>query len=178
MKRMACAFLCVVIILLGGCSGSKIPAPFIEKNAADSLTEPFESTILMDYGDLSAEGFFSKKAPGYCMIEFAKPERIAGLKAEIEGEIATISFKGESMTIDPDTIPGSAALKIIAAAIDSAVQNQGIRVAYDQEAIKITGENDSGSFELQLDKENKNILKLSSPDNKLNVRFTGFKFLE
>lgn len=112
------------------------------------------------------------------MIEFSKPDSIAGLKAEIESDTATISYKGVVVTIDPSTIPGSAALKIISAAIDSAVQRQGMRVSYKDGVIDVSGENENGSFNLKIDKEKGNILKLSSPENKLDVRFTGFKFLD
>ncbi len=155
-----------------------MPAPQLAKTPADKLLGSFESTITLDYGNFSATGYISRQPPAYFLLELSSPQELAGLRAELDGDVVNFTYKGVSIGLDPKTVPGSAALNMLAAAVDSAARQQGVRVAYNEGVVDISGEVAGGSFVLSLDKENGNLLKLTSPENKLDMRFSGFRFLE
>ena len=62
--------------------------------------------------------------------------------------------------------------------LNAALNDDGISVREEEGRLIVDGTIDAGDFSLIIDAENGNILKLSMPENDLELEVLNFKFLE
>ncbi len=67
---------------------------------------------------------------------------------------------------------------MVLTALNAALNDDGISVREEEGRLIVDGTIDAGDFSLIIDAENGNILKLSMPENDLELEVLNFKFLE
>lgn len=178
MKRLVSLLLCVAMLFTAvSCSSTEPIQPSAPQTAAESLTQPFESTISVRYRDIDATAVLSKQSPGSCTVTFQSPATLRDMSMVFTADQVSLSYNQLRASFSPDTIPGAAVSKLLVSAINAAVKDQGVSVDYQDDVLTITGDLEAGSFSLSLDKESGNLLRLSVPEEDFEAEFSGFTIL-
>ncbi|WP_343252377.1 hypothetical protein [Ligaoa zhengdingensis] len=150
-----------------------------ERNIADELTRPFESTVSIKYKEIDATAKIAKQTPGYCKVTFASPEALQDMAVEFTVDKVNIDYKKLHTSFNPSSIPGSAVSKMLVSAIDSATKDNGVRVEYKDDILLVTGqmEDGAGEFILRMDAKNGNLIRLSVPGDDFEAEFSNFNFI-
>ncbi len=150
-----------------------------ERNIADELTRPFESTVSIKYKEINATAKIAKQTPGYCKVTFASPEALQDMAVEFTVDKVNIDYKKLHTSFNPSSIPGSAVSKMLVSAIDSATKDNGVRVEYKDDILLVTGqmEDGAGGFILRMDAKNGNLIRLSVPGDDFEAEFSNFNFI-
>ena len=169
------AVICIAFVLsLTSCSPKeKTPEDLFEGHSGN-----FDTTANISYKDLSATARITRETPRSCSVTFSSPESLADVAFVFWDDRVDLNYKAMSFTFDPNSVPGAAVARLTAAAVNSALSGKGLAVQYADNALTLSGALDSGSFTLRLDQGDQRLLKLSIPDQQLDVEFINFTFLD
>lgn len=168
------ALLCGALIIFGGCSKEEIkPKPPLSKHTGNYTTD-----ARIKYKELSAVAKISQETPSSCSVEFESPPSLSGMAFVFKSDKVDLNYKGLSFTYSPESIPGGAIAKLATSAINRAMKDDGLSVVQEDGALRINGVMESGSFSLTLDKKTGNLMKLSVPEEELEIEFENFTFLD
>ncbi len=177
MKMRVLLVVLAVSLLLGGCAGADRKSKAAAEKAAEKLESAFESNLNIKLGELQAEAVFVRQAPGSCTVRMLSPESIKDIEMVFTQDKVQISYMGLSMSVNPASVPGSAAIKMLIGVLDTPLRDEGVNLSYDNQVLTATGSTGSGEFIFKIDPENGNLLNLSIPDEALEIEFKNFKFL-
>ena len=178
MRTRFLSALLALCLLLSGCAwAAKQKSQAAAKKAAEKLENAFETNLNIKLGEMQAEAVFIRESPSSCTVRMLSPDSIKGTEMVFTEDKMHISYMGLSLSVDPNSVPGSAAIKLLISALDSSLQQEGVDLSYENRVLTATGEAGTGRFTLKIDPENGNLLSLSIPEEELEIEFKNFKFL-
>jgi hypothetical protein len=111
-------------------------------------------------------------------VTFTSPESLADVAFVFWGDKVELNYKAMSFTFDPNSVPGGAVARIAVGAINTALSGKGLAVQYTDNALTLSGTLDSGDFILRVDQNDQSLLRLSIPEQQLDIEFVNFTFLD
>lgn len=135
------------------------------------MTKSFTAKADIHFGDIEATATINRVGDGVCEVTLISPEALNGMKFQYVGSTVTVSYLGMSVELDDDSLLANAMASAIVKAVDMAARDQGITMKKSGKTIIMKGENDSGEFELRLDRETGSLLELSIPSMDLECTF-------
>ncbi len=177
MKLRILSGILALCLLLAGCAGAGKKNTQAAKKTAEKLDAAFESNLEIKLGDLQAEAIFTRQSPGSCTVRMLAPESLKDTELVFTEDKVNISYMGLSMSVDPASVPGSAAIKLLISALDTTLKQEGVDLEYDNRVLTASGKAGTGEFIFKIDPEKGNLLNLSIPDEQLEIEFKNFKFL-
>lgn len=176
MKRFALLLISLALLIsISSCSTKHSPPS--SSSISSALSSPYDAEIRAEYKGMAFTAKIHKILPGYCDISFSSPKSLKDLSVSFKENCVDISYKGISVSLDPDEISGSAAAALVVSALDKITSPSGIDVALVDSALIVSGETNGDYFELRLDPKTYNILSLNSPSKDLKVEFVNFDFV-
>ena len=135
------------------------------------MTKSFTAKADIHFGDVAATATINRIGDGVCDVTLISPQALNGMKFQYNGDQITVSYTGMSVELDDDSLLANAMATAIVKAVDMAARDQGITMKKSGKTIIMKGENDSGEFELRLDKETGSLLELKIPSMDLECTF-------
>lgn len=178
MKRVCCILLAAAMVLGAAGCGGKGQEESAAEQMRQNLSQSFQTTAKVRYGELKTEMTIYKKPMNCAVVTFQSPESIRDIKMTFYTDKVTVQYGDLSFDFTPDSVPGKAASKMILSALNTALNDQGVRFEEQDGKLLVTGTIEEGDFSLVIDGENGNILKLSIPQNDFEVEILNFKILE
>ena len=185
MKRFVCFLLSVCFAcMLCGCSkegagqdesGKEISIP---SEVSEAYTGSYNTTANIKYKDITAQAVFTRDAGGTVAVTFLSPSSLQDIKFVYTDQAVTVSYKEMEFSLDPNSFLASSVTKTVIAAIDAVTKQNGVRVQLQDQGLTVSGQMETGTFELILDKENGNALRLKVPQDELEVEFVNFSFVK
>ena len=172
--RYIIALICTVLLLaLTSCSRPKTPETLFEGHSGN-----FDTTANISYRELSATARITRETPRSCSVTFTSPESLADVAFIFWSDRVELNYKAMSFTFDPNSVPGGAVARIAVGAINAALSGKGLAVQYEDSALTLSGTLDSGDFILRVDQNDQSLLRLSIPEQQLDIEFINFTFLD
>lgn len=165
----------LVAAALSGCAGGVAVKPDV--NPSEQLGKPFESTVSIRYHGMEATAHLVRQAPGCSRLSFQSPKALEGLSVEITTDRVDIGYSGLHTSLAPGLLPESAIPELIAGVINAAGRETGVTADSKNGVLTLSGQTESGTYELRLDAKSGNILSLSVPAAKLEAVFQDFNYL-
>jgi len=174
-KILLCTITFLLLLVMASCqrAQTKLKPEDITKNISSS----FETVANISYKSLKATARISQKSPGECTVTFSSPSSLKDMKLNYTSEKLSVSYKGLSFDFNPQEMPDSAVAGMIVKAFNNAVNSEGIKVKFEDNAFVIEGSMNTSTFYLKLDSKNSNLLKLEVPSEQLEVEFVNFKLV-
>lgn len=164
-----------VVLMCWGCSRRSGPAPTPE-NAAGTVAQPFDAKATIRMKDLVMTADINKTAANQLTLKVNEPATLQGMAFQYDGQNITVSYRGLSVKLDGDSKLVSSIASIIVNSIDKASSPSGVDVRIDGGALILSGQSDSGRFELALDRKNGSMASLSVPELDFECHFDDFLF--
>lgn len=165
----------ILFFALGNRGGSR-ETPQTGEDVAAQLSQPFDAKATIRMEDLVLTADVNRTAPGQLCLAVSEPASLSGMQFAYDGEEITVSYRGLSVRLDDDSILVTSLVKIIVSAIDKASSPSGVNVAVEGDALVVSGESDSGQFDIRLDKANGSIASLHLPELDFECRFDDFAY--
>jgi len=167
------ALLLLLVITACQRAQTKLKLEDITKNISSS----FETVANISYKSLKATARISQKSPGECIVTFSSPDSLKDMKLYYTSDKLSVSYKGLSFDFNPQEMPDSAVAGLIVKAFNNAVNSEGVKVKFEENAFVLEGNMNASTFYLKLDSKNSNLLKLVVPSEELEVEFVNFKLV-
>ena len=171
-RKLACVFAAVVLLLLPGCNQSNVSPEEVTSN----LNSPYNTKAVLQYQDIKAN-LDMIKSEGRCEITFESPASLKDLTFDYTGDLVTVKYGKLSFSVEPDSMPGQAMSSLLISSLNSALNDRGVTLKQENSAIKVTGKTNGSEFELVLDRKNGNALSLNVPEDDLSLQFFNFSFI-
>ncbi|WP_308754327.1 hypothetical protein [uncultured Anaerotruncus sp.] len=178
MKRVFGILLAAALLLGAAGCGAKEREESAAERMRQNLSQSFQTTARVRYGELETEMTIYKKPMNCAVVTFQSPESIRDIKMTFFTDKVTVQYGDLSFDFTPDSVPGKAASKMILSALNAALNDQGVRFEEREGKLVVTGAIEEGEFSLVIDGENGNILKLSIPQNDFEAEILNFRILE
>ncbi|MCR2024263.1 hypothetical protein [Anaerotruncus colihominis] len=173
-----CILLCAALLWTGTGCARRDQQHQAENLARQSLSQNFQTTAKVRYKNIETVMTIYKKPMNCAVVTFEAPDSLKEMKMTFYTDHVALSYKDLSFDFTPDSVPGKAASKMVLTALNAALNDDGISVREEEGRLIVDGTIDAGDFSLIIDAENGNILKLSIPENNLELEVLNFKFLE
>lgn len=172
-----CLIVIVVVfgILMFASCGKKGADP-VPKSVSESLSRPFDAKAAIKMKDLVLEADINRTSPGKATIQVNEPKSLAGMNFTYDGKDIVVSYHGLSVKLDENSKLVSSLLSIIVNSIDKAASPSGVDVSLQGDQLVVSGESDSGKFNVTLDKNSRSIVSVSVPELDFECRFDDFIF--
>lgn len=141
-----------------------------------SLKNPFEAKATIKLRDLTLVADLNKTAARQATFSIKDPPALNGMTFIYNENELTVSYKGLSVKLDENSKLVKTAMSAIIAAIDKASTPGGVSVSLEDSGLKLSGETDSGGFDILLDRKNGSIARVSLPELELECSFDDFLF--
>lgn len=177
LKRKIAAAAMATMLLLSGCGGQK-PQEEVSsaaKEVSESIGKGFDAKATIKMGEIKATADINRTKEGTCTFVIAEPKSMEGMTFAFDQDTVTLSYLGLNLTLDQDSMLTSAMSKAVISAINKAAEPNGIQVTAEGKALTVTGDTDSGSFTLTLDRESRSMLTLKIPALELECNFDPFE---
>lgn len=179
---IACLLIIMVLFVLlmaWGCSKRQPAekAPDAEQLAA-SIGRPFEAKATIRMEELTLTADINKTAENAVTIIVNEPAALSGMRFTYDGQDITVSYLGLSVKLDQDSRLVSSMATGLINAINRASSPGGIHVRMEESGVAVSGQSDSGDFQLMLDPQNGSIASVNLPELDLECRFNDFLFRE
>lgn len=148
----------------------------LNKQVTTSLKTPFDAKAKIKMKDLVLVADINKTDVGCATIKIAEPKSLKDMNFSYDGEDITIAYKGLSVKLDEKSKLVSSLVSIIVNSIDKAASDSGIDVKINGNALTVCGENESGKFNITIDKENGSIASINLPELDFECNFDNFLF--
>lgn len=168
MSRRILVLCFTCLIILTGCS---------RKQPTEPVAVDFVCEFQAQYNDLTATGTLTRRTAGTLLLQFSKPETLAGLSAEWNGEKVTLKYGGLSYDVDPDKLPESALGEGLITAFDAALRGDGERQEADGK-VTVSGLSGNAQYTYVYDASTGMPLSLSIPSLPLTVTFSNTQVYE
>lgn len=169
MRRVVAILICSIMLIgLVGCMEKT------ETTKVPDLNKLFTMTAVMQTGDFEAEGTITRLGDKQWEIEFSAPKTLEGIKLSYNGEDIKASYMGLEFSIPKSAAPLEGILTMLFDAIDTAVTMVEMPCIEDEMTITYVGENDTGEYQIIMDKETGALIGFEVPDKNLKMEFTGF----
>ena len=150
----------------------------VPSEISQAYTGPYNTTANIKYKDITAQAVFTKDDGGTVTVTFLSPDSLKDIKFVYTEQLVTVSYKEMEFSLDPNSFLASSVTKTIISSIDMVTKQNGVRVQLQDEGLMISGEMQTGTFQLVLDKKSGNALKLQIPQDDLEVEFVNFSFVK
>lgn len=167
----------ILFVSMVACSTNSSTQEISPEEVIVAVQSEFEAVLNIKYKELQATATIKQDLPQKCTIAFTSPESLKDMYFEMDKETVLIDYKGLKLKSEIKDMPNSAFVKMVVFAIDQISKNNGIRMKLEGNAFIISGELESGGFDMVLDATNTNILKLMIPEQQLEIEFVNFKFI-
>lgn len=169
MKRF-CAVVVTLLLLLPGC------AEFggANKSTPPSAPAAFSTDLLVQFGGLELTAQCQQTAPGKLIIAVKTPERLAGMRFQLEDAQCTIQYQDMTFAAEPQDVPASAFASLLAAALQ-ARQEDKLAGDLQGEIWKWEGTSSSVRFQLEQHAQTGVYLALRAPEVDAAITFHSFK---
>lgn len=153
----------VLLMALAGCKA-------VPTTGQQPVMLGFACDMAGTYRETQVEGKLTRSAVGMLTIELTKPDHLAGMTMEWDGQSVQLKMSGLSVPVDPSLLPESGLGASILDALDTAVLNK--QMANDG---TVNGTGDNGAFTMKVDPENGYLQSLSVPELQLDLTFSNFE---
>lgn len=170
-KYVLLAVVAAVVLLLGllwACVGNSGKT---EDIVPLHLEQGFTAKANIRFGELEATADINRIGDGICSITLVSPKVLNGMSFRYDGADIQIDYLGMSVKTSDDSLFANAMTSAIVKAVDTAARGSGISMKKSGKTVLLKGENDSGNFELQVDKETGSLLRLTIPEMNLECTF-------
>lgn len=164
------------VLMCWGCSRRSSPPAADQRDVAAALSRPFDAKATIKLKDLVMTADVNRTGQGQATIQINEPKTLSGMAFAYDGQDIRVSYKGLTVKLDENSKLVSSVASIIVNSIDAASSESGVDVRLDGGALVISGESDSGRFQITLDKENGSIATLNVPELDFECRFDDFLF--
>lgn len=185
MRRILLIVLCAVILvsafflILTQCNkNGGTPFPPAGNQILKKLSGNFKTTARITYRGLTATAEITQDSPESCTVAFSAPDSLNGMSIHFTSESVEVSYKGLGFAFDPTALPGASVAKTAVSAINTALRDDGLKLEQLEGTLSVAGTSDSGAFTLLLEPDSGRLLKLSVPQQELEIEFENFAFLE
>lgn len=161
----------VTFLGLHGRKSAKPPA-----NLASTMSKGFDAGATIRMKDLVMVGDINKTKSGALTIAIKEPKHLKGMTFEYDGDDVSVSYKGIKIKLDENSKLVSSALSVIVNAIDKASSDSGVNVGIDGKALIVSGDCDSGKFDIKLDKKTGSMISLKLDELDFECNFDDFVF--
>lgn len=165
MSRRVFALCLAVSLIFVGCS---------RKQPVEPVSVDFVCDFEAQYHNMTATGTLTRRTAGTLLLEFSKPETLADLSAEWDGEKVTLKYMGLSYDMDPDKLPESALGEGLITAFDAALRGEGQRQESDSK-VTVTGFTGETTYAYVYDAKSGAPLSLTVPSIPLTVTFSNLQ---
>lgn len=165
--------------ICSGCaekSQSNSPAASPQK-IAETLNASYTSTMEIAYHDIKAVATLDQQFPGNYKLSFTEPEVMNGMILETEGQTVNITYRGLSARFTTDQFFNSTMAKTVITTLNNVTAQDGLEFTMEDNSLAITGKGNTGDFQLIIDPQNGNLMKLNIPEQELSINFKDFRFL-
>lgn len=163
-----------MLMFYGG--SKKGTKPVNREKVSESLSKPFKANAEIRLEDMELSASINKKGEGSADVSITKPESLKDITASFDGENITLGYKGMEVKLNKDSAVTNMLIKAVISAIDKASADGGLDIVADDNGIKLSGSGENGEFELQLNKADYSIAKISLPQLDLECEFNEFIF--
>lgn len=163
-------------LMLAGC-GDKSAVSADEARILSGLSSPFHTSASIRYGSLTAETTVARDSPLSCTVVFTAPESLRDMAYTFREESVELSYKGLQFSFDPSGVPDRSAAKAMVSALAAATQGTLTQARRQGNELEAQGTGPRGLFTLLLDAESGALIKLSVPQEELEIIFSDFSFL-
>ncbi len=171
-RRIARILLAVSLLLLVSCNRDAVTP----ENVTDSLSSSYNTKAVVEYQDIKAN-LEMIKSEGRCEVTFDSPASLKDLSFDYNGDLVTVKYGKLSFSVEPDSMPGQALSSLLVSSLNTALNDRGVSVKQEDNAIKVVGQTNGSDFELVLDRKNGNALSLKVPEDDLSLQFYNFSFI-
>ncbi len=174
----------LLTVFFTGCSGGDSSGGSGGKNSSippavsEAYGGAYNTTANIKYRDITAQAVFTKDAGGTATVTFTSPDSLKDIKFVYTEQLVTVSYKEMEFSLDPNSFLASSVTQTVISSIDMVTRQNGVRVQLKESGLCVTGEMETGNFELVLDKESGNALRLNVPQDELEVEFVNFSFVK
>jgi len=165
-----------VLLMCWGCSKRTQRSSPSPKDVAAVLAQPFDAKATLKLKDLVMTADINRTGPGQATVQINEPQTLSGMAFVYDGEDVSVSYRGLTVKLREDSVLVSSVAEMIVRSIDAASSGSGVDVRLDGGALTVSGESDSGRFQITLDKENGSIATLNIPELDFECRFDDFLF--
>lgn len=173
--RLIAAVLSVTVLLCACSAPSKDPQE-VHEETVQQLQSGYTATLEIRSGEVEATARFDQSAPGTMSIEFLSPKSVEGLVVETQDEWVKLTYKGISGRFTMDQLFDSSVAKQIVRVLSAVLTPNGLKFSLDKEQFVVEGPAASGTFYLRIARDTKNLLSISIPEQKLEIKFSDFMF--
>lgn len=170
---IAAILILFIVLMCWGCSKRTVPAP---ENVANTVGQPFDAKATIRMKDLVMTADLNKTEAGKLTLKVNEPATLQGMAFQYDGEDIVVSYRGLNVKLNGDSKLVSSIASIIVNSIDKAASPSGVDVRIDGDALLLTGQSDSGKFNLTLDRKGGSMASLSVPEVDFECRFDDFLF--
>ncbi len=177
--RRKWAVLTAVMILLWstaifftGCVKKEAPSQELQQN----ISQPFTAKATIRLENMTLMADVNKTSPQKFTLKVSEPKSLEGLTFDYDGERIGVAFKGMSVDVADDSLTAKFMANLILKSINAASEESGVTVTQQDDGLLIKGKQDSGEFEILLDRNNGSILKVNLPELDLECSFSDFLF--
>lgn len=167
----------VLFISMVSCSATPSAQEISPEEVSVAALSEFEAVLNIKYKELEATATIKQDLPQKCSVAFTSPESLKDMYFQMDKETILIDYKGLKLESKIKDMPNSAIVKMVVFAIDQVGKKNGMRMKLQDNALIVSGQLESGAFDLVLDATNTNILKLMIPEQQLEIEFVNFKFI-
>lgn len=162
----------LALFLTGKRPANKSPA-----DLAQGLQSPFRASALIRMQELTLKAGINQGEDKSFTVEVTEPASLNGMTFSYDGRDIRVGYRGISVRLDENTRLLSSLASVLISAINKASAPGGAEIKLENGAVSLTGNCESGAFEMVLDRQNGSILTLRLPGLDFDCQFNEFAFL-
>ncbi len=176
-KLWAICLLMACIVAFAGCMGPSgdTSSQMSGEEIGRTVKQNFNTTAQITMKDISCTAQL-EKGTGYLTFSFTQPESLKDMRLTLKGEELEVSYKGLSASFDSQTLLNSSIMQSFLSAIDQAGTGSDLDIKMEDGYLVVLGTTPESQFELRLNNETGNFIKLSFPQDEMEFVFDNFTF--
>ena len=164
----------LILAMATGCSEAEPPEDY-DTLVREALARNYSFDAHIQWEDMEAEAFVDKIGSEHIKVDFLAPEIWEGLSVNLEGEEATIFYRGMEMQIGEYEIPAQSILPTLWELL-SGETALGMTAEVGEEVVTAKGSFYFAAFEMDFCRDGMEIQSIRIPDLNAVVEVENFSF--
>lgn len=172
MRKTACVLAAVLVLGLPGCA-NKQETP----KTLPALEQPFQMTAQVRHKQQISVMTIDYQLPQGATVKFENPDSMQGVMLSFDPQKVEMTLDDLRFTYTSGSFPAQATSRQILSAIFAAANAEQPDISRGQEGLTLAGLDGGVAYQILFDETSGNILKLSIPDEELEMQTLNFKFV-